>query len=554
MNAVRTSILLLGLLTVSGTAAAGLIHVDAGNESGVEDGTSAFPYTTIQAGINHAVSGDKVIVAAGIYKETVLMANGVSLLGAGWRDTVIDATDLPNSAVTFDGTPASPMLSGFTITGGRGDQRSDIGGEPVTIGGGILILNSSPVIAENRIIANVLDEGYCLGGGIYVDAQAATPVIRDNIFVGNVAMSATVAGSGKGGAIYVAVKDGGAIIRGNRIEGNLAVEGGGILVENFSNAAVILERNKLENNQAVTGAAAWLSDADGSTTQVVNNEFTGNGSDTAAAAGGGVFAQAAGTGFFRIVNNTLVDHSLPQGSGAALALDDSVATNSNSLVANNVIAGNLAVNGSLDHTAFSGTIRSNDFHDNTGGDLYDGGGSTATLIDNLFVDPQFVLTHPNTYRLQPTSPLIDVAADAEAPAQDLDGFGRPFDGDGDATAQSDFGAYEFPNRDIELRFTGESVIEWDVLSLQESYDVYRGSLARLRATGEYTQDAMSEPLATQFCGVLPGSVPFVESFQPASGELVHYLVTLSIGAWQGGLGQDSQRLTRANDNACPLSP
>ena len=547
-------LIMLALGLAMSSSLAGTIYVDQANATGVEDGTEAFPFTRIQVGIGNAVIGDKVVVAPGTYKEAVVMLDGVSVIGAGWRTTIIDASIENGSTVTFDHTRLGPVLSGFTITGGSGDQRSDVGGVPVTIGGGILILNSSPVIRDNLIIGNVLDEGYCLGAGIYIDAQNTDhPTIEKNVIMNNVARSTTVVDEGRGGAIYATVKNGGATISGNRIEGNLSFEGGGVMVDNMSNATVTIERNTIRDNEAVSGAGVWLFDSDGSTTQVINNLFVGNHSDAATAVGGGILAQANGTGSMHIVNNTFVHQALLLGTGAAMWLDDSAAATTDSLVANNIFAFNQALTGGgIDHTTFSGTIRNNDLHANAGGDLYDAGGSTATLIDNVFVDPQLNLTHKNTYRLGPASTLIDAAADDVAPPEDHGAFPRPFDGNDDATAQSDFGACEYPAREIDgLRFVGATLMDWGVQSLQETYNVYRGSLATLRSTGEYTQDPLAEPLAAQFCGVLPGEMPLEDIVIPAETEILFYLVTLEIAGWEGALGDASDRFPRANTRQCP---
>ena len=171
---------------------------------------------------------------------------------------------------------------------------------------------------------------------------------------------------------------------------------------------------------------------------------------------------------------------------------------------------------------------------------------------NVFVDPQLELTHANPYRLGPTSTLIDAAADDVAPAEDHDAFPRPFDGNGDMIVQSDLGAYEYPAREIDgLRFVGAALLDWGVRSLQESYNVYRGSLATLRATGEYTQDPLGLPAAARFCGVLPGEMPLEDTVAPAEGEVVFYLVTLELAGWEGPLGDASDTFPRVNTRRCP---
>ena len=140
-----------------------------------------------------------------------------------------------------------------------------------------------------------------------------------------------------------------------------------------------------------------------------------------------------------------------------------------------------------------------------------------------------------------------------SPSGDHDGFLRPFDGNDDSIAQSDFGGFEYPAREIDgLRFVSATQLDWGVLSLQESYNVYRGSLVTLRATGEYTQDPLAEPLAAQFCGVLPGEMPLEDTLAPAAAdEILFYLVTLKINGWKGELGQDSDGLPRAKTRQCP---
>ena len=542
---------LLALLPLAGHAAT--VYVDITNETGTEDGSLAFPYNTIREGVNNAAIGDKVQVAAGLYKETVLMRDGVSLLGtSGPTVTRIDGTGLGNPVVTFNGTRFSPILSGFTITGGSGDQSRDIGGVPVRIGGGILVLNSSSIITRNVITGNIIDNGYCLGGGVYVYSVVSTPQIVNNIIVDNVALSTNVAGSGQGGGIYVISKNGGVVIRGNRILSNRALDGGGVYIENIVNSTATIAANVIRNNEATDGGGVFLRDEDESATTVVNNVLVGNGHPTAGNRGGGIHASSQGTGAFSITHNTLANNALATGTGGAVWLDDSLSSGAN-LFANNVVADNAAsLGGGVDHTAFFGGILSNIFHANTGGDLYDAGGSGAPLVDNLFVDPAFLSAGTGNYQPAPASPCIDSADDTYAPADDVEGFPRPFDGDGDLSATSDRGAYEYPaGETLGLLVRANESISWLTVPQQDRFHLYRGSLDRLRATGEYTQDTGTEPAAARFCDLLPAALPIPDSFTPAPGAVVFYLVSQAMGSWEGSLGEASSGLPRPNDHSCP---
>ena len=544
----------VALLAVFPVAAhAGSIYVDLANESGIEDGTLAFPYNTIREGIDNAVSGDKVFVAAGEYKETILMKDGVSVLGAGPAVTMINATGFTNSAVTFNGTRLSPILSGFTITGGTGDHRRDIGGVPVMIGGGVLILNSGPVVTRNVITANNITDGYCLGAGIYVYTSLYSPLIEDNVISNNVAVSATVPDSGQGAGIYVVTKNGGVVITNNIIDSNTARSGAAIYVQNTVSSTVEITRNTIRNNDAKSGAGISSFDIDGSTTSIVNNLFVGNGSTETAAAGGGVMAVSSGTGAFTISNNTFVQNGLAMGTGGALWLDDLTSTNLN-VAANNIFADNSAsTGGGIDHTSFFGEIRNNDFFNNAGGDLHDGGVGGSLLVGNLFSDPRFISTTAGNFRLQSTSPCLDQADEPLAPANDRDGFFRPFDGDGVLGPASDMGAFEYPGGEVfglVVIGDGES-LDWQPLPAQDGFNLYRGSLQRLRDTGEYTQDPGVEPMAATICDLLPIDLPYNDGFVPSPGTTAFYLPTVVIAGWEGPLGADSLGLPRPNDHPCP---
>ena len=116
-----------------------------------------------------------------------------------------------------------------------------------------------------------------------------------------------------------------------------------------------------------------------------------------------------------IVNNTMVLSSLTQGTGGGLWIDDLDATLT-SVVANNILVANTAlVGGAVDHSMYFSEILQNAFHQNQGGDLYNAGGSTANLVGNVNVDPQFSSPAAGNYRLAGASPLVDSADSSMAP-------------------------------------------------------------------------------------------------------------------------------------------
>jgi hypothetical protein len=268
--------------------------------------------------------------------------------------------------------------------------------------------------------------------------------------------------------------------------------------------------------------------------------------------GGGVSSVAFDSARVTLVNNTLVGNDMtPWGHGGGLYLDDMM-SGTPSLVANNIFYGNSAyLGGGIDHSAFFGELLSNAYFTNTGGDLYDSGGSTATKTANLFVDPQFVSMAYGNFRLSAGSPLIDAADPASAPEDDHDRVPRPFDGDGDLTPQADIGAYEYPSAEVfALEFLDENTLNWTQREGEEHYSVYRGTLRTLRQGGGYTQDPTA-PFVETTCRIPAESVPWTDTHVPTEAWPVFYLVAVHGRTFEGSLGTDSDGAVRPNDNPCP---
>ena len=142
-------------------------------------------YPSIQQGISACVDGDTLIVAPGIYYETInFSGKDIVVRSTDPNDpkvvgyTIINA-DEDGTAVTFEnGETNAAVLTGFTITGGVGTLVYDWDIQKEFYGGGIYCsYNASPTITRNVITNNhcpyfiVEGEGmwryaYSYGGGI----------------------------------------------------------------------------------------------------------------------------------------------------------------------------------------------------------------------------------------------------------------------------------------------------------------------------------------------------------------------------------------------------
>jgi hypothetical protein len=96
--------------------------------------------------------------------------------------------------------------------------------------------------------------------------------------------------------------------------------------------------------------------------------------------------------------------------------------------------------------------------------------------------------------------------------------------------------------------TGPEEVDWDAEPGFFLFDVYRGDIDRLRATGESTQDPAVVPLAGQFCGVVDA---FMVDDPPPPGKTVFYLVAVTTSSGYQGIGDDSAGHPRHNAHPCP---
>ena len=332
-------------------------------------------YSSIQAAISAAASGDMITIGAGTYSELLTIDKNLTLQGAGAAHVTINGGG--NGSVVTIGSGATVTIDGVTITGGNSTASFYRGG------GGII--NDGTLTVTNSILSGNSASGY--GGGI---ANFGTLTVANSTLSGN---------SAYGGAGID--NDGTLTVTNSTFSGNSADYGGGI----YSVALVTVTNSTLSSNSAARSGGGIYNDG---TLTVTNSTFSGN----SAEGGGGIINHST----LAVTNSTLSGNSADSGNGGAIKSNLGTTTLSNTIVANSPSGGNC-----IGMAGDSGGNLSSDASC----------GFTATSSQNS-VDP---LLDPNglqsnggptqTIALLPGSPAIDAAVSCPPPATDQRDVTRP---------------------------------------------------------------------------------------------------------------------------------
>jgi hypothetical protein len=185
-------------------------------------------------------------------------------------------------------------------------------------------------------------------------------------------------------------------------------------------------------------------------------------------------------------------------------------------------------------------------------DLIYGMGVQAAAQEYAYVGEPHVDSYEGTAEVDEILLWVNALIDS-----DSDGLADPADNclvdanggqaDRDADGQGD--ACDVDDGALHLSLAAGAGLRWDRETGHESWNVYRGDLDQLRATGIYTPLPGSDPVAARFCGL---SLPqFDDAFAPVAGVTAYYLISGVSAGVEGGLGEDGEGLPRTNLNPCP---
>lgn len=474
-----------GLAPVSGWGA--VVHVKT-------NGNDALPGTSWQeakksvgAAIAAASGETEIWVAAGTYSGHWTLKPGLQLYGGfqghetalaerNWRTNLSVLWGTTNRAViTVTNSGPNTRLDGFTIGGGNGIH-----------GGGIAMVGSGPVIANN-VIRNNMTDG--VGAGISVwgfqlvsSLEAYFPHITNNIIVENQSLNSEGDGAGIG------VVGSSPLIAWNVIARNTATRnGGGIAC--WRHSLPIIANNFIQANSAsydemtlsTGGGGIFCSatDLDGrpisgavSAPLILNNVISANG----ARHGGGMVVIDSLIRAATILNNTVVANN-----GAGIFWANTWPTNANNVVAFNAVGFERGLAGTSD-----AVIQHNNVFGNSVLGVaadYRGTADRSGTNGNLAADPQFANGALGDYHLQPGSPCVNAgsAALAITDLPDLDGETRVQGGTIDIGADESAGTpWSVPTRVVRVSPAGDDT---DGLTWATAKRTIAGGIARAATTG-----------------------------------------------------------------------
>ena len=281
-------------------------------------------YPAIQAAVNAAPPGATISVAAGTYKESVLIQKPVRLQGAG-AATVVDAAGQPNGIVVRNVTaPAHPRLpvavvSGFTVQNAKLE--------------GILVENSSHVLVANNIVRFNDKNRTVTGPGPFdVICPGAMPFDQDDcgeaLHLRGVAFS-TVAGN------IVERNVGGILLTDETAANHDNLVTHNIVRDNTEDCGITLPSHPSSVSPGPNGPVF------GPGHGVYRNTVSYNLSTRNGGAGAGIFAPTPGTAAYDnlVIGNVLTNNGLP---GVALHSHAFGQNLNGNTITRNTISGNAA--------------------------------------------------------------------------------------------------------------------------------------------------------------------------------------------------------------------
>lgn len=399
--------------------------------------------------------------------------------------TVTNNTADDGAGIYLRNTGATLSMTGGSLTNNRASDQ----------GGGLRNRRGDVTLSRVVVSGNTARTG----GGVWNQDTAAVLDITDSNF------SQNTSDNRDGGAIY---NDRGTVtIDTSTFDNNASVRDGGAIYTRRGRLSIT--RTTLNGNAAGRdGGGLWTRDTNSTLTNVTLSGNSAPGDD-----GGGIRAQG---GTVQLNSTTLTGNSA--GSGGGIFVENNSVRLFNTIVADSASGGNCAGN----ITSLGNNLdTANDCGLSGPGDLVNGNPDLGPLQSNG--------GPTRTHALGSGSDAIDAGNNTGCPSTDQRGVARPIDGDGDASAVCDIGAYEAPPFDasnLALTMTDSA----DPVSLGNAF-TYLLTLTNNGPTGATNVTLVDTlPASVAWQSATPSQGSCVHSGEPLGGTVTCTLGTIANGA------------------------
>ncbi|MGA1844630.1 MAG: choice-of-anchor Q domain-containing protein, partial [bacterium] len=361
-------------------------------------------YATIQGAIDASVDWDVILVSPGVYTECIdPLGKAITITSTSpWDTNIVETTVIDanqqGSVVVFTGVEGEDtVLSGFTLQNGRAEYGGGITCNPGT----------SPTITRCIVTGNTAT---VWGGGIRI--RSASPAIAYCTVQGNSAEY--------GAGIYYQESSSGQIAYCVISNNTAHINAGGIFCHTSSPA---ITNCTIRGNIAETGYGGGMRINSASPT-LINCVIADNHAIGENGRAGGICLSSASP----LITHCTIGMNSAAGGGGIYSSNEFSAPSITSSILWGDSAEELVLNGSIPTITYS----------DIGQSEYTDPESHTINQDPLFMNPT-----GGNFRLQEGSPCIDAGKPDSLITDDRDGAVRPRDGDGDGSAVSDMGAYEY---------------------------------------------------------------------------------------------------------------
>lgn len=457
-------------LDKDGDVASNLIEYNAGTDANNAGSTPLPVNLSILASDSPdpASVGGNLTYSITIYNSSALAANNVVL-----TDTLPASVNLV-SATTSQGTCSGTNIVNCNL--GTLNGSSSVFITIVVTSTVVGLVSNTAAVSSSSFDANTSDNTVtstttvgqpAAGIQVQIDASAdgATILVGPGLYAGNLnfngknvvlqsssgpvntvihGSAGTVVRIGPGGAIRgftitgssatfgggIEVSGQGSLISGNVFDGTAQSGSGLVVAIEGNNASPTIERNVFRNNscdnQFLSGVVVFVNS---SSPLIANNIFENNQCR-------GINLTLPTGNAPQVINNTFV------GNRTGIRVDRRVSQVTqvfrNNIIVQNGIGLEIEFGTDTDNPVWGNNLVFGNTTD------YQGTASQTGTNGNISANPMLFDVAAGNYRLQPGSPAIDAGSAVGAPGVDFEGTLRPLDGNGDATAVVDMGAFEAP--------------------------------------------------------------------------------------------------------------